>query len=172
MPKILIISDSHGWRTELLNVLERHRKEVDYIVHCGDSELEIDAKELKGVIVVRGNCDWGSEFPEDVTLNISEQMTLYATHGHHYNVKMTSVPLSYRAEEVGAQIVCFGHSHIATTFMENGVVYINPGSIRLPRNRKEQTYCMCTIENNNQVDVTFYSIEGKIVEDLSRNNWQ
>ncbi|WP_216828849.1 metallophosphoesterase family protein [Alkalihalobacterium elongatum] len=167
MSKILIISDSHGWRSELANVIDRHRNEVDYIIHCGDSELEADARELEGVKIVSGNCDWGHDFPEELTVKITDDILLYVTHGHNYNVKMTYVPISYRAEEVGARIVCFGHSHIATTFIENEVIYINPGSIRLPRNRKEQTYCMCTIKSHS-VDVTFYSIEGNEVEDLSR----
>lgn len=166
MVKILIVSDSHGWKTELANVINRHRDEVNYIIHCGDSELEGDAKQLKGVNVVRGNCDWGTDFPEDAMIQITDDILLYATHGHHYNVKMTYAPLSYRAEEVGARLVCFGHSHVATTFKENDVIYINPGSLRLPRNRKEHTYCLCTIDKNS-VDVTFYSIEGNIVEELS-----
>ncbi|UTW68917.1 metallophosphoesterase family protein [Anaerobacillus sp. HL2] len=37
--KVLIISDSHGLKEELFELLNRYEKEVDAIVHCGDSEL-------------------------------------------------------------------------------------------------------------------------------------
>jgi putative phosphoesterase len=163
--KALIISDSHGWGNELKKVIERHRDEVDTLLHCGDSELTADHEALRDLKVVKGNCDFGMDFPDDLTETV-QGVTVYVTHGHLYNVKMTHVPLSYRAEEKGAQIACFGHSHVATAFQENGVVYINPGSIRLPRERAEGTYCICEyIEND--IKIIYFTYNGEVVPDLA-----
>ncbi|WP_026671532.1 metallophosphoesterase family protein [Alkalihalobacterium bogoriense] len=166
--KALIVSDSHGWKEELAEVLNRHKEEVDLIIHCGDSELHFDEAILKDVVIVEGNCDVShSQFEEEIVTTI-DGVTFYVTHGHLYNVKMTHVPISYRAEEVGASIACFGHSHIATSFSENGVVYINPGSLRLPRNRREQTYCLCEINDDKIVRVMFYNRAGTVIPELSK----
>ncbi|MBU8905088.1 metallophosphoesterase family protein [Desertibacillus haloalkaliphilus] len=164
--KILIISDSHGWTDELADVIAQQKPNVSAIFHCGDSELPHHAPQLENCYVVRGNCDFDEEFPEERVEEI-EGTRVYMTHGHLYNVKMSHVPITYRAEEVGANIACFGHSHVATSFSENNVVYINPGSIRLPRNRKEQTYCICEINENREVTVTFYDRTGKDIPDLT-----
>ncbi|TWI57050.1 metallophosphoesterase family protein [Halalkalibacter nanhaiisediminis] len=163
--KALIISDSHGLEDELNEVIDRHKNEVDIFIHCGDSELTKDHFALQGVNVVKGNCDYGDDFLEEWVETIDDT-TIYVTHGHLYNVKMTHVPLSYRAEEKGAQIACFGHSHVAGAFEENSVIYINPGSIRMPRNRKEKTYCICA-RTSTETTVTYYEQNGKVVEDLT-----
>ncbi len=162
--QLLILSDSHGLRKELFDIIERHKKDVDFIIHCGDSELEEDILELKGVNIVQGNCDYAS-FPKEISKTVNG-LSLYITHGHLYNVKMTYVPLSYRAEEMEANIVCFGHSHVATTFMENGVVYINPGSLRFPRGEGEQTYAICEV-NEKSIDIYFYLQSGKSFDKLN-----
>ena len=57
MKKILIMSDSHSWQEELMPVIERHREEVDYMLHCGDSELAKHDQVLQDFLVVRGNCN-------------------------------------------------------------------------------------------------------------------
>lgn len=43
--KLLIVSDSHGLQEELLTIRERHA-DVDKMIHCGDSELPQDSKEM------------------------------------------------------------------------------------------------------------------------------
>lgn len=164
--KWLIISDSHGLTRELEEIIGRHKNEVERIIHCGDSELHHGEKIFSEVIVVQGNCDWKGEFPEEHLEQI-ENERLYVTHGHRYQVKTSYVPITYRGEEVGATIVCFGHSHVATAFMENNVVYINPGSIRYPRQRKEKTYAICEI-NDRQVFVRFFEISGRPMEPLAK----
>jgi uncharacterized protein len=155
--KLLIMSDSHGWGEEIVQLVKRHQHEVDAMIHCGDSELQVDASELQGLKMVKGNCDFGADFPEDL-IETFGSFVVYATHGHLYNVKMTHVPLSYRAEEVGANLVCFGHSHVATSFKEQGIVFINPGSFRLPRSPKEQTYVICEVTDST-IHVRFYERE-------------
>lgn len=158
--KVLILSDSHGLEEEIKQIVNRHQHEVEAIFHCGDSELPSTHPALKDVLTVKGNCD-RSDFPEEIRKEIGGR-TIYVTHGHLYNVKMSYVRLTYRAEEVGAKLVFFGHSHLATTFERNNVIYINPGSIRLPRNSDKKTYCICEW-NEETTTVTYYELNGEIV---------
>lgn len=161
----LLISDSHGWTNELVKIKDRHKNEVDFMLHCGDSELPSTSEEMSGFSAVRGNCGFDSTYPEDSIVLLNGKKVLL-THGHLYNVKMTLMNLKYRAQETGANIVCFGHSHIAGAELIEETLFINPGSIRLPRMRKEGTYVILTIVEN-KIEVTFYSTEGKAVDELT-----
>lgn len=164
--KALIVSDSHGLEEELAQVIERHRGEVDVLIHCGDSELTKNNPILREVKTVKGNCDIGPDFPEEWQETI-HGCSVYITHGHLYNVKATYVPLSYRGEELEADLVCFGHSHVADVFEENGIVYINPGSLRLPKNTNKKTYCICEWTSEGTT-VSFYEQAGMPIEKLNK----
>ncbi|RFU71536.1 metallophosphoesterase [Peribacillus saganii] len=164
--KVLIMSDSHGLTHEISNIKERHSGEVEAMIHCGDSELPFGSPEMSRFLAVRGNCDFDKDYPEQLSEDL-EGFRFYITHGHLYNVKISLINLSYKAEEVDAQIVCFGHSHIAGSEMINGTLFINPGSIRLPKMRAEKTYVI--LENSgNEVNVNFYDLEGNSVDGLSQ----
>jgi putative phosphoesterase len=162
--KILIISDSHGLEDELSQINQLYENDVQLMVHCGDSELSYDHSALNGYEVVKGNCDFDKRFPNEVVFEINGQR-LFATHGHLYNVKMSLMNITYRAEEVGASIICFGHSHLAGSELIEGRLLINPGSIRQPRERKEPTYCIVEVYNN-IVNVVFYNREHAKLNDL------
>ncbi|CDQ18221.1 hypothetical protein SAMN05192559_10231 [Halobacillus karajensis] len=165
MPKILIVSDTHGLKKEVNAIKERHA-DVDAMIHCGDSELSFDSNELEGFYYAKGNCDFEREMQEEQILQVGE-LTFIVTHGHLYQVKMTLIPLSYRAEEVGAQVACFGHSHIAGAEKVGDTLFINPGSARLPRDRKEPTYAILEWDSLKQVRLQFYHINGEHLPDLS-----
>ncbi|MFT4416525.1 metallophosphoesterase family protein [Fredinandcohnia humi] len=162
--KALIISDSHGLTEELLTIKERHKNEVDFMLHCGDSELPATSSEMSEFSAVRGNCDFDSRYPEDMVVLLNGA-NVFLTHGHLYNVKMTLMNLSYRAQEAGANVVCFGHSHIAGAELIGEILFINPGSIRLPRMRKEKTYVILEIVDK-KAKVIFYSSDGIVIEEL------
>lgn len=57
------------------------------------------------------------------------------THGHHYDVGWDRALLLERAQEAGADVVFFGHTHRPAhiEYREAGVSCFNPGSIALPR---------------------------------------
>jgi len=150
MTKILIVSDSHG-STEILDVLkERHANEVDQMIHCGDSELSEDNESISGFTTVKGNCDFYGDFPEEAMVEAGGYKIL-AVHGHLYSVKSSLLSLSYRAEEMGANIVCFGHSHLLGAEKIQDVLFINPGSIRLPRGRREKTYVILELKDEKAI---------------------
>lgn len=167
MAKALIVSDSHGLTEELITLKDRHKSDMDLLIHCGDSELSTNAEELSGYVKVRGNMDFlGRDFPNEAIEMLGDKC-IYITHGHLYDVKMSYLSLAYRAEETGASIACFGHSHVAEAFEREGMIFINPGSIRLPRGRFEKTYAILEVEDK-LVSVTFYSLDGIRIEQLSK----
>lgn len=164
MNKVLILSDSHGLKDNIKMIIQRH--EANDVIHCGDSELDYDAEELTQVIKVRGNCDFDQKFPDDQIKEIGD-LKIFITHGHLYDVKMNFMRLAYRAKEVGANVICFGHTHIAGAEKIENQLFINPGSIRMPRNRVEPTYAMLEWETMQLIKVNFYTVNGEFVEDLS-----
>lgn len=164
MIELLIMSDSHGLTTEIDQIKERHN--LQYNIHCGDSELPYDASELKGFTTVAGNCDMFSFFKDDEIVQING-FTILVTHGHLYSVKANLQKLSYRSQEVEADIVCFGHSHYVHAQKIENTLFVNPGSIRFPRGREEKTYIIMKIDKTNTVTVQFHEAKtGKPIEDL------
>ena len=162
--KLLIMSDTHSNTKIMEQVIERRQEEVDAIIHCGDSELKASyfADHLH---VVRGNCDMDDNFPLEDVFSVQNTKIL-VVHGHKYNVKSTLMPLFYRAQEIQASIVCFGHSHILGAEMQEGILFINPGSLQQPRGRKEKSYAI--VENSDSSwEVQFYSDEHILLEKVS-----
>ncbi|KGX93451.1 metallophosphatase [Pontibacillus halophilus JSM 076056 = DSM 19796] len=165
MPKVLIVSDSHGLEEEVGVIRDRHKHEVDAIIHCGDSELPFDSVHMEMYAAVRGNCDMDDRYPDEETFSIND-LSFFATHGHLFQVKSSLMPLSYRAEELGANVICFGHSHMAGAEMVNGKLFINPGSVRLPRGITEKTYAILQWEGQ-KAAVHFYSSEGNPLPNMT-----
>ncbi len=155
-PKILIISDTHGLVLPIKEIMGNH-PDVDAIFHCGDSELMNFDPILKNVHVVRGNCDYDRTLPNELTVEIGEHK-IYITHGHMYGVKGTLEHLQSRAKEMGADVALYGHTHIAQADTIDGVLLVNPGSIAYPRGRKEKTYALLTLNDDQNHHVEFHTI--------------
>ncbi|MDQ0157343.1 metallophosphoesterase family protein [Robertmurraya andreesenii] len=166
MAKVLIVSDSHGLRSELEQLRSRYEHEVDLFLHCGDSELSSDDQVLQGFSVVRGNCDFGGAFSNEVTCELAG-LRFFVVHGHLHAVKSSLINLSLRAEEVNANVVCFGHTHILGAEMVRGKLFINPGSLLLPRGRREKTYCILDIQDKS-IELHVYDFEHGEMMDLRR----
>jgi uncharacterized protein len=158
--KILICSDSHGLTDEFISLKKQHG-DIDYYIHCGDSELSNSHPALDGYKVVKGNCDVGDDFPEELIVEAGKSK-IFVTHGHLYNVKTTLMKLQYKAIEVNADIVCFGHSHVLGFEMFNGILFINPSSIAMPRMRKEKTYIILELADTTRLVSVYEYGKGKL----------
>lgn len=165
MTKVLVISDSHGLTKELEVISARHLQEVDLMIHCGDSQLTPEHKSIQQYFTVAGNCDFGG-FPQELTTVVGGRK-IFITHGHRYSVKTSLMNLKYKAEEVGADIVCFGHSHVLGAEVVSGKLFLNPGSIRMPRERVEKTYVILELTND-AVKMSVYELSGREIPSLAR----
>lgn len=161
MKKYFICSDIHGRLAFLKSILMKQH-DLDGVIIAGD--LELETYEITDMIyslfpggcdvfMVAGNCDRytpsASLLATEETFRLSEKHTLFLTHGHRYHVPRTDL-LSYKAEETGADIVIFGHTHCPLREEENGILFLNPGAIR------NGQYLILTIDDDENIDTEFH----------------
>lgn len=131
--KIAIVSDTHGQWQNVRQALASEEG-LDYLFFLGD--LADDGQALAKALqlpayIVRGNCD--SFFAETDELEVTlGGVHFLLCHGDKYHVKQNLTTLLWRGKEVGADIVCFGHTHMPI-YEEGELVLINPGSASQPR---------------------------------------
>lgn len=167
--KIVAVSDSHGNDWDLLAIRERHLQEADLFIHCGDSELLDDDAAMQGYLSVCGNCDYRSQAPLKRVESLAHDVTLFMTHGHTYGVKYSLQKLYYQALEVGANLVCYGHSHYVGAEMIEGILFMNPGNLSFPQNTREKTYAIITVSDR-AFEVAY--LEGGTGETLIRQTFK
>lgn len=127
--KIVVFSDTHGDVDHMEQVV---RREKPYLVlHLGD--LCRDAEELQRrlrsqtIQYVCGNCDGFTETPDQRVLQV-EGRRILMTHGHRYGVKQAYGRAVFAAQEVEADILLFGHTHIPYCEDLKGLWVMNPGA--------------------------------------------
>ena len=129
--RLLVLSDSHGRKNLLLEAVELH-PEADAVIFLGDGERDIDfVKELHPEIklyAVCGNCDFNSDLPPFILEKFGGAI-VYAAHGHNESVKYSLSGLMIKARSCNASIALYGHTHVPDTKYEDGIWYVNPGSV-------------------------------------------
>ncbi len=135
-----IISDTHGRLNQApLDIL----KGVDLIIHAGDigaPEILELLQRTAPVIAVRGNMDggsWTNGLPDTRVVKVG-QVLLYVLHD------LCQLDLDPRAG--GFKVVISGHTHRTSIKEQNGVLYINPGSVSYPGVTRPATVALIQIK--------------------------
>lgn len=164
--RYLVVSDNHGDQQILVDLFHHYKGKVDYIFHCGDSELPADDPIWEDVYVVTGNTDSDSRYKKAQVVNTGEDI-IYLTHGHLSSVKMGLTRLDMQAQEHEATIALFGHTHQLGCEYNKGRLFLNPGSILQPRGGVPiKTYAI--IESTAETfQVQYYDRNFEPIEDLS-----
>jgi len=162
--KWLIASDLHGsalYCEKLLEAFDREKADRmlllgDILYHGPRNELpeEYQTKNVAqmlnerkdDILCVRGNCDTEVdqmvlEFPIApgfVVLPVCERL-LFATHGHRYNDDY--LPAMHEGD-----ILLHGHTHIPRCQERWGTLFLNPGSVSIPKGGSDHSYM--TLEGN------------------------
>ncbi len=173
--KLMIASDIHGSAKYCRGLLEAYEKEnADRLLLLGDilyhgprNDLPegYDPKKVIAMLnekkdeifAVRGNCEAEVdqavlEFPvlADYALLPLKERMIYVTHGHLYN-RDHLPPM-----KIG-DILLHGHTHIPACEEFDGYVYMNPGSVAIPKNGTPRGYMILQEET-----FTWKTLEGDV----------
>ena len=175
--KLLIVSDIHGsgyYADKIKKLVEEEKP--DKLILLGDLyyhgprnplTLEYAPKEVADILnshkdtilAVRGNCDAEvdqmiSEFKieENIRLEIGGKKFFF-THGHKYNIDF------WPNEEF--DVLVYGHFHTGFIKEKDGKLFVNSGSISLPKNNTKNSYLI--IDDNN---VILKDVDGNVIDKI------
>ncbi|WP_054750870.1 YfcE family phosphodiesterase [Lacticaseibacillus thailandensis] len=129
--KILVASDTHGDDLILQELLTEY-PHMDGYFYCGDSELRASNPLFQQWQAVQGNMDYDPDFPLTLTAHVAGH-TIFMAHGHKYAVGWRRDELVAAGQAVGADVILYGHTHVALAEVHQGILVVNPGSISQPR---------------------------------------
>ena len=160
--RFIIISDTHRYIENAIDVLEHFKDEMDGFIHLGDHYA--DAMSLrkqfpdKRFYAVLGNNDFDFDAPHSKTAFIGGKKILI-THGHKQRVSYGLMYLDYFGRQEEADAVLFGHTHRPCLEYSGTMAMFNPGSISRPRSTYEPTFGIMDVKNG---DIKFgaYIIKG------------
>lgn len=153
--RVLIVSDTHGNAYNFNKVIEANGV-PDMVIHLGDAEgREYYLKELAPCPfeLVAGNSDENTNLPEEKVIELAGKK-IWLTHGHLHCVTWKLDYLVEKAEEMGVDMVMFGHTHMPMLELEAyGIPLINPGSLTNPRQPdKRPSYIYMDIDEKNEIE--------------------
>ncbi len=146
--KFMVASDLHGSNIALDKVLAIFKEsKADKLILLGDifgtgaDEMVEKLNAISGKLtIVKGNNDWYYE-PENARFVILKEAyeningkIAYLCHGHKLN--------DMYLEGYGARIVMIGHVHRPILQDNNGIVFMCPGSMAVPRFGTDKSYAM------------------------------
>lgn len=156
--KLMIASDVHGSAYYCRKMTERYKEEKadkllllgDILYHGPRNDLprDYDPKQVismlndrkQELLCVRGNCDTEVdqmvlEFPimADYCFLELDGITVFATHGHIWNPG--NPPMLKQGD-----ILLNGHTHVPACEDRKDYIYMNPGSVSIPKEESAHSY--------------------------------
>ena len=167
LKKLLIVSDNHGDRQSIEDLIHIYEDEVDQMLHLGDSMFDDLDKVWQKMIPIKGNNDTGEGYIKNTIVTLG-QAKIFASHGHKLDVQKTRKNLTEIAKEKGCQFACYGHTHTAKVEEIDGVLAINPGSISMPRGPiSKKLYAILSLDEDSHYQVNYYDHNHLEVKELS-----
>ncbi len=147
--RILVISDSHAG-TRNIDYCLQAQPQAKHVFFLGDNTRDIENVKIyhpdRIFHIVHGNCDYASAYPSVDSVTLGGKRIIF-THGHNFSVKSGTTILQAMTKKAGADIVLYGHTHIAKISYEDGIYLINPGSIAHSR-EGNNSYAVIDIEES------------------------
>lgn len=158
--KLMIASDIHGSAYYCERLVEAFRRERpaklvllgDILYHGPRNDLprEYDPKRViallseikENIVCVKGNCDAYVDdmvlpfaVVSDFALLLAGERTVYATHGH---LAGEDTPPTLAEGDV---LLC-GHTHVPACCQKEGYLYVNCGSVSIPKENSPHSYLL------------------------------
>ena len=130
--KILVFSDSHGNDLYMQKAIKMH-PDAEVLIYLGDGVPDFlflpNGNSAK--LYVRGNCDWQPSYSNIPTVDsiTLEGKKIVFLHGHTHGAKGGMSILKSLATDMSADVLLFGHTHQRLEHYDDGIYYMNPGTI-------------------------------------------
>ena len=137
--KIGILSDTHMIK-ECIDKTIPYLKDCDLIIHAGDNFSDskyIHNMTKVGIMAVKGNCDFDN-VEDELIFDIEDKV-----------IFLCLDEIEAKAKSIDADIVIFGHTHTPLNFKKDNIIYLNPGSVSLPRGVDYKSFSIMNLENDN-----------------------
>ena len=148
--RVGVLSDTHGDEPSILRALARIRQTggADMLCFLGDCvgdlliiRAALTSWERPPVLhAVRGNNDVLARYPDEMLVQAGGK-ALLLVHGHLQRVRTHRLQLVLHAQERGADVALFGHTHQSECGFEQGVLLLNPGAC----SGRQPSYALLTI---------------------------
>jgi len=133
--KILVLADTHNKLPQSILTLTAG---ADEIWHLGDVCEPTITNDLSAIgpklTVVRGNCDWNSDWPLVVDLK-REKLKFRLVH----------IPPDVPPDDV--DVVLHGHTHVPRNEKRRGVLFLNPGCVTRPNRGSPRSVAWLEVVN-------------------------
>ena len=159
--KYFIASDIHGSAYYCKKMLEAYdREQAEKMVLLGDILYHGPRNDLprayapkevisllndrrEEILAVRGNCDaevdqMVLQFPimaDYAVIQLEKGPQIYLSHGHVYHEK--DLPPIKRGD-----VFLHGHTHVLRAEQKDGIIFLNPGSVSIPKEGNPPTYAI------------------------------
>ena len=173
--KLMIVSDIHGsgyYADKIKEIVEKEKPEK--LILLGDiyyhgprndltqeynpmhvAEILNSMKEI--ILCIKGNCDAEVDemisqfsFNDEIEMIIGNKVVLF-THGHKYN--MDNLP------KKNIDVLVYGHFHTGFIKSQDGILFLNPGSISLPKENTKHSYIIW-----NDDKIYLKDIDGTVIQ--------
>ncbi len=148
-----VISDTHGL---LRPEVERILQSCDVVIHAGDFDNQMVFHKLKikqPLYAVRGNNDhdWAEQLPLIRRFKLGD-----------YRFLLVHDQADIPGDVGDAQVIIFGHSHMYFKKLQNGQLWLNPGSCGFRRFTLPLSMAVLTLkEDGCQLETLFFKEEGE-----------
>lgn len=173
--KYLIFSDLHGSKESAeIIIKEYENRSCDGLICLGDvlyhgprndlpstyhpkKVIELLNPYADKILCIKGNCDAEVDemvlkFPllpaKDIILN---GIKFHLEHGHHLEEASTM-----------AKVILFGHTHIPLMERRGTHIYLNPGSVSIPKNNSQRSFMILEDQT-----IQLYDIEDNLIASIS-----
>jgi len=185
-----VVSDSHGNTQALMAVLAWAKNEggsvvggisgsqsgnvFDAAIFLGDGTDDLaPASACAGFAlpwyIVRGNVDTNSTFPGSGELESGgTARKLFLTHGNVYRVGEGCRNLAAAARSNGAEGALYGHTHVPSCTVLDGIFLLNPGSIGRPRSNAGNTFAVLECPATGPLNARFFNLASNGKKDIIR----
>ena len=126
---------------------ELKKWKLDHLLFAGElNDGQKLAPALILTVAVKGNCDIpaGAGSNEEIVAILDKKF--YLVHGHQFGVKQSINRLYYRAQELGVDVVVYGHTHTPHLEYTGDLWMINPGSPTRPRLNSKGSYVLIEMD--------------------------